>query len=124
MSADSSSKAAYTPGPWKAELYNSEWVVSADHMCSFPGMRFFITGRVSGDERDAPTKGTPKANARLIAAASALVEALASARDYITSELSRERATFKGHENCSDIPAIERDLAQVDAALRAAGVEP
>lgn len=56
-------------------------------------------------------------------AVAALVEALTSAREYITSELDRERQTFKGHENCSDIPAIERDLAQVDAALKAAGVE-
>ena len=52
---------------------------------------------------------------------SALVDALKTAREYVTSELSRERENFKGHENCSSIPAIERDLAQIDAALLAAG---
>ena len=46
---------------------------------------------------------------------------LKNAREYVTSELSRERENFKGHQNCSDIPAIERDLAQIDAALIAAG---
>ena len=31
---------------------------------------------------------------------------LKNAREYVTLELSRERENFKGHQNCSDIPAI------------------
>lgn len=52
------------------------------------------------------------------ARAERLEEALQDARDYVTSELSREREAFKGHENCSGIPAIEADLAAIDAALK------
>lgn len=43
-------------------------------------------------------------------------EALDLARDYVTTALSQEREAFKGYEHCSDIPSIERDLAQLDAA--------
>jgi hypothetical protein len=67
-------KAGYTPGPWKAERHDGGWAVSANHMCSFPGMLYHVVECVNGDKSKTPKKGTPEANARLIAAAPALVE--------------------------------------------------
>jgi hypothetical protein len=68
--------AKHTPGPWKAQMIDGRMGVTANHMCSFPGMRYDICERVGGDCTAKPTKGTPEANARLIAAAPELLEAL------------------------------------------------
>ena len=57
---------------------------------------------------------TTKAEAR----AERLAEALREARDYVTTELAREREAFKGYEHCSDVASIEADLAKIDALLR------
>lgn len=67
---------AHTPGPWKAQMIDGDVGVTANHMCSFPGMRYDICERVGGDRTKKPTKGTPEANARLIAAAPELLATL------------------------------------------------
>lgn len=46
-----------------------------------------------------------------------LIAALDNSRDYITSELTHERAAFKGYEHASHIPSIEADLKLVDDLL-------
>lgn len=62
-----------------------------------------------------------EANARLIAAAPELVEALRTARDYVFSELETERQQMNGYERISRIDEIAADLAEIDAALAKAG---
>jgi hypothetical protein len=62
-----------------AESNGFGFAVSANHMASFAGQIYNIVDDVNGDRRPNPTKGTPEANARLIAAAPDLLAALEQA---------------------------------------------
>lgn len=46
-----------------------------------------------------------------------LADTLRDARDSVAAELWHERDAFKGYEHCSDISGLEKQLAEIDAAL-------
>lgn len=64
--------------------------------------------------RDNPTSDVMRAAADEI---ERLHEALTTAREYVAQALEHERDAYKGFEHVSDIDQIERDLADIDAAL-------
>ena len=104
-----------TPGPWlvhDAQDFNQGLSVrSKDGRVAFVALPCDQSSkRVVYYERD-------EANARLIAAAPDLLEALQLAREYIIGNLEDMRAAFRGYEEVGEIPSIEHDLAAVDAAL-------
>ncbi len=49
----------------------------------------------------------------------ALANALRSARDSVCSELTHERAAFKGYEGSSNIASLEAELVAIDSAVAA-----
>lgn len=58
---------------------------------------------------------------RARATVEALVEALKTAREYVREHIASQRMHFGGYEGVSGIAVSESHLAQIDAALLAAG---
>jgi hypothetical protein len=79
-------------------------------------MNLYLCSSLQAYGRQCFAAGEAKERAKV----SGLVSALKMAREYLESELATQRVNFKGHENCSEIQSIESDLAEIDAALRAA----
>lgn len=100
-----SSNVGYTPGPWKCLTNGEHYVVMREGQ----GSRGVLL-------IEAKTKEQAEADARLIAAAPALVEALKGMRDKLYSVAERHNDRSCDYDVCKEV----RDC---DAALRAAGVE-
>ena len=62
-------------------------------------------------------------DARLIAAAPELAEALKLAPDNMTDAIGERQKAFAGYEEVGGIPEMLAELAHVDAALAKAGVK-
>lgn len=73
----------YTPGPWKSEQTTREnlWVV----YCK-TGPLALVSGDISPLGKKDPAEGTNKENARLMAAAPALLEICLEAIDLVSDE--------------------------------------
>mgnify|MGYP000229920938 CR=1 FL=1 len=67
----------WTKGPWVVTTGFNPHMVESKYNPSGTGGRIMICLDVGGDTRPNPTNGCPEANARLIAAAPELYEALA-----------------------------------------------
>ena len=100
-------------GKWEV-IYDHGWHV-VDVTDKSPGGQILIC--------DCGIDPWSEMNARKIAAAPELVEALRTARDYVFCELETERQQMKGYERISRIDEIAADLAEIDAALAKAGVK-
>lgn len=99
-------------GKWEV-IYDHGWHV-VDVTDKSPGGQILIC--------DCGIDPWSEMNARKIAAAPELAEALRTARDYVFCELETERQQMKGYERISRIDEIAADLAEIDAALAKAGV--
>lgn len=108
----------HTPGPWQ----------TLPEECDKPYFR--IRGTMLGCRYKIANVLTPvyegvhareaietRANARIIAAAPELLEALMIAVEYIEYELKTEKNMYEGFEHCSDIPKIQDDLIKARAAI-------
>jgi hypothetical protein len=87
--------AQFTPGPWEVRKHEFDgYCVHAPVIERTSGCGYIVVRDVNGDETPCPTYGTPEANARLIAAAPELLEALQgmlSIGDSVTQGQERER---------------------------------
>lgn len=99
-------KGGYTPGPWRCLTNGEHYVVMREGQ----GSRGVLL-------IEAKTKEQAEADARLIAAAPALVEALKEARQMVDEWGAYASPYFQEKHN------LQGDLAKLDAALKAAGVE-
>jgi len=113
---------AHTPGPWLIVQDDDFAGLSirsgnerdASHI-SYLQICADINGLRKKSEKYADTEA--QANARLIAAAPDMYEALKIARDYMSDAISYAQRAFEGHEETGGIPLMLEELAQVDAAL-------
>lgn len=106
------SKGEWTPGPWRytVDTIAKNYVRITCTSCEHSGDN--LSGYCGED------------NARLIAAAPELVEALQSARSYVVAELEAELERMRGCEHLGRLGEIAADLAEIDAALEKAGAMP
>lgn len=98
-------KASHTPGPWLAE--ESEIFAAAGD-----AVRIAETVPLADDPQDVPGFGrTELANARLIAAAPTLLEALKEAREMVLSWAAYAGDYFREKHSLAD------DVARLDAVI-------
>ena len=129
----------HTPGPWYAPHFaddtctcNCRSVVSECYAGAICTVEFDNGLRIEDGGNDAPPLDQAKANARLIAAAPDLLEALKSARTIIQEDRDDmfEAVTVAGIESTMDeidrlgIERLDAVLSTIDAALSKAEGRP
>lgn len=82
----------HTPGPWRAQRNNAFWEIAPAEGAGVGDVPFRI-GDVCASAPDLPDGGLQEANARLIAAAPELLEALTEIRD----EIARAPYVVRSH---------------------------
>ncbi len=107
---------AHTPGPWRVDDGDSTLRVRSTDTFVCVAL---VTGGVDSEDNDLPNGPTYQANARLIAAAPELLDAL---EDFVTWHGGAHSEECPGDDTCDCVGGAVN--AKVNAAIRKAREEP